>query len=198
MVAYKSSILSLRPHAPIFKQENAIKTLAGLHINQNQVHTNSGIEICQKLESEEIAAPGQKNLAWIFHRIQHSELEYVYRLFKVHANEVQDNPYFKSNRSGFRVPEIKRKLKKFYKSILPDTQVSLYHSSLENFNKINGLEPYLSESISSMTEAAIWEKVRLIPHEILYRDHELTKRIFSGTRFHDWIIRRLKEKSSDK
>ena len=196
IVAYKSAVLTLRPHAPVFRKGRNIRTLAGIQRNQNQICTDLGVEICQKLQDESIAKPRQRNLAWVFHRIQRSELEYTCRLFKVHANETQEQPYFKSNRPGFRTPNIEKKFKKAYRKILPNEQIFIYHLSLSEFLKANGIESLVTDSILEMSEEQLWIKIKSIPQEVISRDFELIKRIFSGTRFREWLLQCLNRNNS--
>ena len=190
MIGYSSEPVELRPHAPILKSKKIISSIIGDTINQNFSIKDDKIFINQKTINPSTASLGNKHQALIFHRIQRSELEYTHRLFKPHANADPTVSKFKTNRNGFRTPPIKRDLTEFYKSFLPKIEILRYHKSLQEFINTCGTKELVHQAQMSMSENVILGKILKIPRESLIRDKNTIERIFSGTRFIDYILKK--------
>ena len=187
MISYKTSPDCIRPHAPIYSSEHLVKSLLNGHENINQLNTKNGTEILQKINCKKLIVFGERNHAWIFHRIQRSELEYVHRLFKPHANDLSVAPIFKDNRNGFLNPKPKRNLDKFCEQLLPMKRVLDYHLSLNRFITKNRIRGLINRAILEMSEDSLWHRLMKINNDELIKNSSLIKKIFQGTRFHGWI-----------
>lgn len=197
MISYKTTPHCICPHAPIYSSKNIVKSLLNGHENLNQLNTKHGIEILQKINCEKLIAFGERNHAWIFHRHQRSELEYVHRLFKPHANDSSVDPIFKNNRNGFRNPKPTRNIGRFCEQLLPVKRVLDYHLSLNRFINKNRVRGLINRATFEMSEDSLWHRIMKINGDKLSKNSALIEKIFQGTRFYSWITNAANNAKND-
>jgi hypothetical protein len=142
-----------------------------------------------ELADDYAASPmGVPGMAWIIHRIFRSELEYASRLFKPRADTYLEGTYFKSNRWGYPTPNPDEISLGYLRELLPESEVREYHKSLQSFITDLEIEPMIIAARARASEDAIQEMLNNVPAEVLRSDAQLMLSIFSGTRFHDWVV----------
>lgn len=192
MISYDSDPIELRCHAPILRSRPTIRTFVGNSTNNNYTTQEDQIIIDQKTGDPSIYQSKSNHSGFIFHRIQRSEIEYAYRLFKPHANEINSGKHFKSNRNGYQNLSSITYSKDFFSKILPCKELERYHESIRNFNlECNTLELIITAR-KSMCEEVVWEKLLAASQQTISREYSTMVKIFAGTRFHSWILKTLK------
>ena len=124
------------------------------------------------------------NRAWVIHAINRSEVEYAFRLFKVHANDDKGQVYFKTNRYGWDDPKlVDGKDCSYLCKAIPEEAASEYHQSLHAFILKCEIENELKAARSCISETVIYDKLDSLPFDMLMKESELLSRVFRGTKF---------------
>jgi hypothetical protein len=77
----------------------------------------------------------------------------------------------------------------YYGRVLPEEAIVSYHNSLEEFTERCGVFGDIESARSLISEECILEKLKSMPSDILARNAHIAKQIFSGTRFHEWVLK---------
>ncbi|MDO8884956.1 hypothetical protein [Pseudotabrizicola sp.] len=133
-----------------------------------------------------------KGLGWIFHRYSRSEIEFSYRIFKVHANDDTSAVSFKTNRKGGYLAKSENSIAEssFLDRVFDETSITAYHNSLQEFELKCGVSADIERAKSKISEASILRMLEGIPEDIFERDHKVLLTAFAGTRFFDYIVNR--------
>lgn len=187
---YGSEYICLQIHAPILAYSKQVRVRLGHSINKNIDEVFAGISVQQITSNPNLSATGIAGQAWVFHRIQRSEIEYSFRLFKVHANNSTAVETFKTNRWGFDdIRSMSVEDADYYGRVLPEDAIVSYHNSLEEFTERCDVSGDIDSARSLISEECILEKLKGMPSDILARNAHIAKQIFSGTRFHEWVLK---------
>ena len=186
MCSYDAPIFLMRCHAPMLIHDNNIVIKQGDQINKYYTveRDRNIINIEEVIRDKQFIESKARNLAWIFHRIERSELEYCLRLFKIHANADPNTTFFKNNRFGFATVNQSDALQQsFFDEILPSEKVKSYHNSLLSFVDNCGINVFHLSRPDTLSEQLIYSKIKQIPNQVMEDNRQLLCRIFSGTRF---------------
>ncbi|MFN9932204.1 MAG: hypothetical protein ACK55R_04480, partial [Cyanobacteriota bacterium] len=95
---------------------------------------------------------------------------------------------FKSNRWGYPTPNPDETSLGYLRELLPESEVREYHNSLQSFIIDLEIEPMIIAARARASEDVIQDMLNNVPAEVLRSDAQLMLSIFSGTRFHDWVV----------
>lgn len=186
MCCYDSGFTDLRCHAPKLAYSDEICVLHGNTISTLVNRMPDGLDICQKHKGYKTLPINTPGIAWVLHRLNRSEIEYSYRLFKPHANQ-QRGQSFKTNRNGYALKPGTPGAKEYVADLLPSEAVSSYHSSLAQFIHTCSLSADVEESRAGISEETIYAKLNSLSPQVLARHGELIRKIFKGTPFFEWV-----------
>lgn len=189
ILRYESEYIAIRAHAPIVSNVPTPQIRLGIDINYNYSKTPTGYNVEQKANSSIMPKLGTEKLGWIFHRIERSEIEFAYKLFKVRANNNANKVSFKTNRkNGFTSSIENNQLQTHFLSrVFGKNAIEDYHESILSFEQECGVEEDIQRSRENVSESTIWEMLKNTPDLIFTRDRKVILNAFLGTRFHDYI-----------
>lgn len=191
MYSYEAEVYDLRCHSPLMIPSPGISLKMGVGFNTEvslQLNGAGCIDVHELADDYAASPMGVPGMAWIIHRIFRSELEYASRLFKPRADTYLEGTYFKSNRWGYPTPNPDEISLGYLRELLPESEVHEYHKSLQSFIIDLEIEPMIIAARARASEDAIQEMLKNVPAEVLRSDAQLMLSIFSGTRFHDWVV----------
>ena len=186
MCSYDAPIFLMRCHAHMLMHDKNIIIKQGDQINKYYTVEKNGnlINIDSLIHDKKFIEAKARNSAWIFHRIERSELEYCLKLFKIHANADPNTTFFKDNRHGFSTMNESDALQQpFFDEILPSEKVKSYHNSLLSFVDNCGINAFHLSRPDNLSEQLIYSKIKQIRNQIMEDNRQLLCRIFNGTRF---------------
>lgn len=184
--SYDAEILDLRCHAPLIPQSNGLLLMRGNCANTEITTMSYCIDIHEKANDFKSSPIGKRGLAWVFHRLNRSEIEYSYRLFKRHAN-ANNSTLFKTNRYGYNYTSSTEGAHEYFATAIPKDEIIKYHDSLNSFLLNCNIWQEVEIARKQISEDEIYHRLRSIPEDIIAREKSLLLRIFSGTRFIDFI-----------
>lgn len=192
LVNYESEYVRFGAHSPTIARIDDPKSYLGLDRAKNFTKTPHGYLVHPITPVDIMPRLHHSGLGWIFHRLTRSEIEFCYRIFKVHANDDTSKVSFKSNRhSGFLGKKHNSEIEMdFLDKVFDQESISTYHSSLDNFKNECGIKEIISLESSKISESSIFSMLERIPRDIFERDYEILCKSFAGTRFDDYIKRK--------
>ena len=123
----------------------------------------------------------------VLHRHNRSVLEYSYRMFKPHANQVKyiggksDPIPFKENRPGCNKITGISISTDFIDTILPVDMKSDYHQSLDNFIQGSGAAHEIEKARLQISDQEIKRRISELDQSTLLRCRSVWEKGFSGT-----------------
>ena len=183
--SYDSEIYDLRCHTPSMSTCQQSILMRGNSPNTATTFKSNYIDIHQVTDDYRSSPIGNQEIAWILHRIQRSELEYAFRLFKRHANDFES--YFKTNRGGYHLEVSTPGIHEYISQLLPVGEILTYHTALDVFIKNCDITQEVDSARSLVTEAEIRKRLDDVPTDIVNLNSSLMPKIFAGTRFADQV-----------
>ena len=196
-VAYKSDIVELRCHAPVFRNPRA-RVLDGFGNPQDLVLTEIGFEAPGGLKSSGVQFEAETFAAVVLHRHNRSVLEYSYRMLKPHANQVKfidgaSKPIpFKENRPGCNKFTGKSIPTTFMDKLLPSGLESDYYQSLRSFIHSSGSASEIEKARLQISDQEIKRRISEVDQSILVQSRGVWQRGFSGTPYLEFLQERCK------
>ena len=197
-VAYKSDLVELRCHSPVFRKSSA-RVLDAFGNPQSLIATEIGFEAPGKITSLGNQFKPESHASIILHRHNRSVLEYSYRMFKPHANQVKftgvtSEPIpFKDNRPGCNKITGKRIPSPFVDKILPLDLESDYYQSLKSFIQSSGSESEIENARLQISDQEIKRRISEVEQSTLLRSRPIWERGFWGTPYLELLQERCNE-----
>jgi tetratricopeptide (TPR) repeat protein len=185
--SYDTSFIDIRCHAPQIALSDQVRVMKGLARNNDITASATGIDVHQSSEDYDASAIGTPGLAWILHRMNRSELEYSYRLFRRRAT-VLDNKYLKTNRDGYGLIPGTPGAKEYFDQLMSKTDVMKYHDSLNQFNQTCDLIADIKLARAVICEEEVFNRLKALSPDVLASESEMLRKMFAGTRFLDWVV----------
>ena len=185
-VAYQADIVELRCHAPVFRQSTA-RVLNAVGRPQSLIVTEIGFEAPGGIKPTRKRFYSKPFASVVLHRHNRSALEYSYRMFKPHANQVKytrgksDPIPFKENRPGCNKITGVSISTDFIDTILPNDTRSDYHQSLENFIQVSGAAHEIEKARLQISDHEIKRRISELDPSILLRCRSVWEKGFTDT-----------------
>ena len=185
-VAYQSDLVELRCHAPVFRQSSA-RVIDAVGNPQDLNLTEIGFEAPGAIVPSEKQFYSKSHTSVVLHRHNRSVLEYSYRMFKPHANQVKyiggksDPIPFKENRPGCNKITGISISTDFIDTILPVDMKSDYHQSLDNFIQGSGAAHEIEKARLQISDQEIKRRISELDQSTLLRCRSVWEKGFSGT-----------------
>ena len=198
-VAYQSDLVELRCHAPVFRLSSA-RVLDAFGTPQSLIVTEIGFEAPGGIVPSEKQYYSEALASVVLHRHNRSVLEYSYRMFKPHANQVKyiggkSAPIpFKENRPGCNKITGISISDDFIDNVLPSDLKSDYHQSLENFIQVSGAAKEIEKARSQISDQEIKRRILELDQRTLLRCRSVWKKGFLGTPYLELLQNRCDQK----
>ena len=185
-VAYQADLVELRCHAPVFRQSSA-RVIDAAGNPQDLIVTEIGFEAPGAIVPSEKQFYSESFTSVVLHRHNRSVLEYSYRMFKPHANQVKyiggksDPIPFKENRPGCNKITGTSISADFINTILPTDMKSDYYQSLENFIQASGVADEIEKARSQISDQEIKRRISELDQSTLLRCRSVWEKGFLGT-----------------
>ena len=196
-VAYKSDLVELRCHAPVFRKPSA-RVLDAFGNPQSLIVTKIGFEAPGGILSSGKQFQSESMVSVILHRHNRSILEYSYRMFKPHANQVKyigsasEPVVFKENRPGCNKITGKSIPTTFIDKLLPSGLESDYYQSLKCFIQSSGSASEIEKARLQISDQEIKRRISEVDQSILTQSRRVWQRGFSGTPYLEFLQERCK------
>ena len=188
MLRYSSPLAQISDSGPILNMDTqeAVARI-GNSVNINILETTDGITVNNVCDNPQASTPEMKNQAWILRRTFRSELEFAAKAINsiVNNNDKSFVDLEEGRQHGWAAAKncSEENMNGYIDIIMPSEDVEKYHLSLEEFIQTTCIQDDLDEARSKFSEQAIIDKLSSIESDVLSRNNEALRRIFSGTKY---------------
>lgn len=192
-----ANIINIRTHASYFSvktNHSLITKPSGINNDIIYDHLGKGIKVASRIDHRNAIH------AVFLHRLYRSEIEYVYRIFKVRPNALKATELFKTNRFGYdaitpcsafkhthHIDYYIKNRYEYYRAWFSNIDLNKYWKDLNNFTINCGIENIIAESRSMINQDNILSKLNEIQKISDKSSIEKLKRALTNTSYQKYI-----------